>query len=104
MYFERDGLRTVFVPFQNLQQCDYEFGKKVLEQMKNKEAFELVKFGKIEEGYIDEIVSIFKEAEFVYGMRLHSLILGVILGKKVYGISYSKKVGDFLKGQSGCVI
>ncbi len=47
---------------------------------------------------IRETLEVYKELEFVVGMRLHSLILSFVHAIPFFAISYGKKTDEFIRG------
>lgn len=47
---------------------------------------------------IEETLDVYKELEFVIGMRLHSLILSLVHVIPFFAISYGKKTDEFIRG------
>lgn len=46
---------------------------------------------------LKELVATYSEVEVIVGMRLHSLVIGAIFGKKLIAISYDPKVRSFME-------
>jgi hypothetical protein len=90
---EKHDLETVFLPFQTDHTDDrerYEQVKKILGR--NSAGFKLI----IPEDY-SQAVEMIGRSEAVIGMRLHSIIFAVLGRTPFLGISYSKKVRDFIE-------
>lgn len=47
---------------------------------------------------LEETLAMYKELEFVVGMRLHSLILSFVHAIPFFAISYGKKTDEFIRG------
>lgn len=45
---------------------------------------------------LEQIIDLFRGAEYIYATRFHSMILGLIFGKKVFPIIYSNKMKEAL--------
>jgi polysaccharide pyruvyl transferase CsaB len=85
-------LRPVFIPFQLVRENDSEALNKKIVQSPSLEKIVI-------QSYQDDIFEILEQirgAKFVVGVRLHSLIFSSIIGTPFVGISYSKKVEDFM--------
>ncbi|MCL2353899.1 MAG: polysaccharide pyruvyl transferase CsaB [Defluviitaleaceae bacterium] len=91
---EKYGLHPLFIPMQPSN--DAEISTKILEKQKNR-GFYLEK-----DFTIEEIIAIASRAEFVLGMRLHSIIYGANANTPVIGLVYDPKVSAMLDalGQS----
>jgi len=89
---EKYKLRPVFIPFQLVKENDSEaLNKKIVQS----ESLEKIVIQSYQED-IFEILEQVRGAKFVVGVRLHSLIFSSIVGTPFVGISYSKKVEDFM--------
>jgi polysaccharide pyruvyl transferase CsaB len=86
------NLRPVLIPFQLIKENDQEImNKKIVQNGDLKKI--------VVQGYHDnvfEILEQIKGAEFVIGVRLHSLVFSSLMGTPFVGISYSKKVENFM--------
>ena len=94
---DKYGIYPLFVPMQYPH--DTEISEKIMGGMKNK-------------GYminreltVPEMFSVLSEAEFVIGMRLHSLIYATTLEIPAMALVYDPKVSAFMEsiGQSDCI-
>ncbi len=90
---EKYGLKPVFIPFQVLKENDTEELNKKIEQ---KGVLEKIVIQRYQDN-VFEILEQIRGAKFVLGVRLHSLIFSSIVGTPFFGISYSKKVENFMK-------
>jgi len=87
--------KIVFVPMQF--PGDISVAKEAVQLLNNHQGIIL------REGYSpDEMISITKNFDLVVGMRLHSLIMAMVAGVPMVGLSYDPKVDRFLK-QAGQV-
>lgn len=84
-----DDIHLVFAPFDTKE--DVEVLKDLRARMKHQDRVSLTKDELSEEEYL----SIVKQAEFLVGMRLHSLILAANVSKPFVALSYSPKVDEF---------
>lgn len=76
-------------------ECDADFIKKLLGCLSG-EVRDKVEVINYDFGTKDRIINALSEAEFVIGTRLHSIILGCVLGKKVLPIVYNAKIQHIL--------
>jgi len=90
---EKYNLIPVLIPFQLIKENDQENMNKKIVQNGNLKKIVIQK-------YQDNIFEIFRQikgAEFVIGVRLHSLVFASMMGTPFVGISYSKKVENFME-------
>jgi len=81
---EKHGLSPLFIPMQPSN--DAEVSTKVLEETKRRGYY-------LDESFtIEEILSVVSGAEFLVGMRLHSVIYGAATATPVIGLVYDPKV------------
>jgi len=81
---EKHGLNPLFIPMQPSN--DAEISTRVLESTKRRGYY-------LDENFsIDEILSVVGGAEFLVGMRLHSVIYGAATAAPVMGLVYDPKV------------
>lgn len=89
---EKYNLQPVFIPFQLYKENDQSFlYKKIVQKAGLKK--------NVVQQYHDEINSIlayFEGAEFVIGVRLHSLLFSMLTKTPCVGISYSPKVSNMM--------
>lgn len=89
-FLERhNDMQLVFAPFDTKE--DVEVLNDLKSRMKYQNRVSLTKDELSEEEYL----SIVKQAEFLIGMRLHSLILAANVSKPFVALSYSPKVDEF---------
>lgn len=88
---EKD-LETVFVPFQTCQTDD----RKIYEKIRQYLGKHAAGFSMLEAANFTEALQIIRDSKYVIGMRLHSVIFAVLTGRPFLGLSYSKKVRDFI--------
>lgn len=85
------GWHVVFVPFHYPD--DIKAGKATVEKMRYSEHVTV-----LEENYTpQETIAILKNADFVLGMRLHSLIMSAVLLKPMIALSYDPKITSFMQ-------
>lgn len=89
---QKHKLQPVLIPFQLIKENDQEIMNKKIVQKGGVEKIVVQKY----QDNISEILEQIGAAEFVIGVRLHSLIFSSIVGTPFVGISYSKKVEDFM--------
>ncbi|MBA4337204.1 hypothetical protein C0416_05560 [bacterium] len=89
---EKYKLRPVFIPFQLVKENDTEVLNKKIVQNGSLEKIVIQSY----QDNIFEILEQIRGAKFVVGVRLHSLIFSSIVGTPFVGISYSKKVENFM--------
>jgi len=90
---EKYSLKPIFIPFQLVKENDAETLSKKIVQNGSLEKIVI-------QSYQDDIFEILEQirgAEFVVGVRLHSLIFSSIVGTPFVGISYSGKVENFME-------
>lgn len=92
LYRER-GIKALLLPFQEKPDNDFRELNKIFEQVGNREAVEILKW----DSDLDIILGLFMGAEFVLGMRLHSLIFACLTETPMIGLVYSPKVKNFLR-------
>ena len=92
--FKKDGYKTVFVPFQKIQDEDLIVMKKIYSYLKDKEAASFFDFN----DDINAVLFLMAKADFVIGMRLHSLIFSTLSNTPFIALSYSDKVKGFVEG------
>jgi len=86
---ERHGLYPLFIPMQPSN--DAEISTRVLEKVKNKGFY-------LEQDFtIEEILAIAANAEFIVGMRLHSIIYGANVARPMVGLVYDPKVAAMME-------
>ncbi len=91
--FKKYKYKTVFVPFQSLKDDDLEVMKKIYSYLKNKDAVSFFEFN----DDINEVLYLMAKADFVVGMRLHSLIFSTLSNTPFIALSYSDKVKSFVE-------
>ncbi len=102
MWLKREhGVKSLLVPFQILKDNDLE----CLKIIKNKVTDESAEIYEYSSDY-NKVIELMSRADFVCGMRLHSLIFSALAGCPFIGISYSSKVRESAKkmGMDGFVI
>ncbi|MDR2166818.1 MAG: polysaccharide pyruvyl transferase CsaB [Clostridiales bacterium] len=87
---EKYGLSPLFIPMQPSN--DAEISTKILEKVKNQGYYLEQEFT------IQEILAIVAGAEFMVGMRLHSIIYGANVATPVIGLVYDPKVSAMMQG------
>ena len=87
---ENHNLAPLFIPMQPSN--DAEISTKILERVKHKGYY-------LEEDFsIEEILAITQKAEFLVGMRLHSIIYGANVATPMVGLVYDPKVAAMMDG------
>jgi polysaccharide pyruvyl transferase CsaB len=86
------GLKSVLVPFQQLQDSDAEVLNNIFAQVQNKEAAHLYEFT----ADYTKVIELIGKAKAVIGMRLHSLIFSTMTQTPFIALSYSDKVSSFV--------
>lgn len=104
--WRKHGVKSVLVPFQILKDNDLECLNTILDRITG-----LAGDGEFAEIYEyssdhNKVIELMSRADFVCGMRLHSLIFSALAGCPFIGISYSSKVRESAKklGMDGFVI
>lgn len=88
------NLRCLFVPFQCSKLAnDNSLHNQVYKHLNNNKSAIILEWSE----NLEQLVSIYSKAEFVIGMRLHALILGLALGKKCIAIPYDIKCLELCK-------
>lgn len=91
--WEEKKLKTIFIPFQENVESDMERFEALEKIIDNKNIFSSKK---VEEDF-REALEIIARADYVVGMRLHSIIFAVLSKRPFLAISYSNKVKDFVR-------
>ena len=93
---EKYGIYPIFMPFQKSRDTD--ISMRIRNEMKNKSYF----FDTQRNIY--ELLSVISGAEFMIGMRLHSLIYSAVCQTPSIALSYDVKVNGFMEymGQKRC--
>lgn len=86
-------LKPRLIPFQLIKENDQEELNKKIVQSGDLRKIVVQKY----HDNIFEILDQIRSAEFVIGVRLHSIIFASMMGVPIVGISYSKKVENFMK-------
>lgn len=84
--------RTVFIPFQLYKENDQDVLNKKIAQKAGLEKNVVQEY----QDEIDTLLAHFGEAEFVIGVRLHSVLFSIITETPCVGISYSPKVSNMM--------
>lgn len=90
--YSEHGIKAVLMPFQVGKDDDRKELNKIFEHVEKRGAAEVLSW----EGDMGHILQKFRNAEFVIGMRLHSLIFSCVANTPFVGIIYSPKVRNFL--------
>lgn len=86
-------LKSVFVPFQVIKNNDRKALNKKIVQTDESEHIELINYT----NNIWNIIEVISCANFVVGVRLHSLIFSIIANTPFVGIAYCKKINNFME-------
>lgn len=86
--YEKYSLTPLFIPFQPSR--DREISEKIRKEMK------YPSYIKEADEDFSALLGMIKNSRFIIGMRLHSLIYGVMCSVPVIGLSYDIKVGGFM--------
>lgn len=93
-YFIQElGYKIIALPFENLHDKDAEYLMYIQGLVPDKNMFHVQKYC----SDFDKIFALYQSAEFVVGMRLHSIILAHKFKKPFLALSYSSKVRDFCR-------
>lgn len=87
------GVKSVLVPFQILKDNDLDCLNTILDRIEKDEFAEIFEYS----SDYNKVIELMSRAEFVCGMRLHSLIFSAVAGCPFIGISYSSKVSGAAK-------
>lgn len=100
--YEKYGLKTLFIPFEEYHDFDQKEMDKIFVHIENKSSFLSHEFT----FDIDQILQVIASASMVVGMRLHSVIFSVLTSTPFIAISYSSKISNFLQDieSTDCVI
>ena len=90
-YAVQEGWQVVLLPFHYPD--DVEAGQKIAAQMKDANSVIV-----LEGNYTpQDTMALLENADLILGMRLHSLIMGVVLSKPMIALSYDPKVSSFMQ-------
>lgn len=81
------GITVCFLAFQKEYGSDEAILNTIFEQMKEKQAVRVVIWESPK-----QVMDLYREADAVFGMRLHSLLLAAYLKKPFFGLAYTDKV------------
>lgn len=89
--YSNNGLKSVFAPFDGRSNIDVQLMNKICDQTVNKNSFIVHSFT----SNSHDLVSLFKNAEFVVAMRFHSMIAALTFGVPFMSIEYMNKSKNF---------
>ncbi len=95
LFLDRHPGTVCFVPFQRLKSLaedDLRIAQRVQALMKHKDRTAIL----LDELSPRELVSVLGECDLVVGMRLHSMVLGMLSGIPVLALSYDEKIDQVM--------